>query len=171
MIEHYKDGTPCECDKMVRKYFPMSGGPLPDRPFNGQLYSELPYVNKKANGERRAYWENGFLKSRIDYKDGKKHGHAKEYFWEQDFEGQVGISTEYAEGKKCGHKIAFWRNNKTWYEKNYDLYGQKHGLQIFYNVSEVSKGRVRNEKGEILWEEEWFHGRMLKSTAGKFCGV
>jgi hypothetical protein len=66
--EYYKDGTPCECDKMVR--FSID-----------YVTWETPYINGKRNGTERAYYDydSGNLRSMIPYINGKRHGIGKRY--------------------------------------------------------------------------------------------
>jgi hypothetical protein len=68
MIEHYKDGTPCECDFMVRSFYK-----------SGVLCWETPWVNNEAHGIEKFYYESGAMYRETSYVNGKKHGICKEY--------------------------------------------------------------------------------------------
>ena len=47
---------------------------------NGNLWSEIPYVNDKEHGIQKIYYENGKLYSEIPYKNGKTYGVRKDYY-------------------------------------------------------------------------------------------
>lgn len=98
---------------------------------NGQPKYVLNYVNNKAQGEERQYYENGKLKGIIYYDKGQFHGQFS-YFDENE---QL-IRTE-----------TFDKDNKT-HSQEY-LNGQKHGQELFYKTNKKGKTKVTKK---VLWQ-------------------
>ena len=61
--EYYKDGTPCVCDEMDRKYH-----------LSGALLREVPFKNGQISGTEMCYFKSGAVNSEHPYLDGMKHG-------------------------------------------------------------------------------------------------
>ena len=95
MIEHYKDGTTCECYAMLRNYYPDSRRLMWELPYDhentGRVYIErqynrdgylerkIPYINGKIHGKMIVYHENGVAYQETCYIKDRKTGIEKVY--------------------------------------------------------------------------------------------
>ena len=61
--EHYKDNSPCQCDRMVREHFE-----------SGSLRTEVPFIDDVPNGICKEYYESGELEYETTYVNGVMHG-------------------------------------------------------------------------------------------------
>jgi antitoxin component YwqK of YwqJK toxin-antitoxin module len=91
--EYYKDGTPCECDFMVRDHFSRTRALWCETPYvngkkhgierwyyySGALHAKSPYVNNKKQGTEEVYYESGALELATSYADDNPHGIEKQY--------------------------------------------------------------------------------------------
>ena len=62
---------------------------------NGQIKSEINYKNRNRDGKWSSWLENGQIKSKINYKEGKKAG--KFTYWDEN--GQIKSEKYYKNGK------------------------------------------------------------------------
>ena len=94
---------------------------------NGQLKSKANYKNGKYDDLRETYFENGQLKSKENYKDGERDG-----LWESYYEnGELEFKGNYNDGEKDG----LWE----------EYYLASHPLKS-------NKGNYKNGKKDGLWE-------------------
>ena len=68
-VFYYKDGTSCECDRMVRGHY-----------FSGALRSEIPIVNGRRHGIEKWYYESENLRWETPYIKGKSCGIKKCFY-------------------------------------------------------------------------------------------
>lgn len=109
MIEHYLDGTPCECDIMLRHY-----GEL------GVIKKECPFVNGKVNGLCRLYNDSGMILQEYTMEEGKLNGimktiYSDDEFWQMYEGGSVFPyyelkmwETPYKNNKRHGIERGYW---------------------------------------------------------------
>ena len=91
--EYYKDGTPCECDKMRREYH-----------FSGFLEAEAPIVSGKMHGTRKTYYESGALETICLFKNGKEHGTTKVFYESGALEQEIPCAKGKMHGIQKGYK-------------------------------------------------------------------
>jgi antitoxin component YwqK of YwqJK toxin-antitoxin module len=106
-IEHYSSGGfithyDKEKTKVKEEYFKMNGkmnGIYKSYWKNGQLCTEVNYIDDIMNGIKKSYFPNGQLEEELNYIDGKKNGIYKSY-WEN---GQLEEEVNYIDGLKQGY--------------------------------------------------------------------
>lgn len=81
-----------------------------------------------AYGEYREYWDNGNLKARLPYKDGKAHGHV--HGWYKN--GKHAFKGHFCEGVKQGVHISFF----PYKTKGRDIYSR----MLFFNLDGTLNG-------------------------------
>lgn len=146
VTEHYQDGSPCECDSMVRKYYD-----------SGELESETPYVDGKIHGkqmeyepfakfnpqpsaEDRMHWVE---KYEVPYENGSKQGIGYGYY----LSGIVAVENHFANDLWFCQKI-FYPSGALEYECAYR------------NESKHGTGRVYYETGELAEERPYVAGKL-----------
>jgi antitoxin component YwqK of YwqJK toxin-antitoxin module len=72
-IEYYKDGTPCECDKMERDYYCQNEDGVQT------IARESPIINGHHHGIERLYYMSGVLSDETPYVNGKWRGIERQY--------------------------------------------------------------------------------------------
>ncbi len=93
---------------------------------NSNLESEGNYDNSgKAQGEWLTYYGNGKLSSVVNYKDGKKQGMSKEYFFNGNMKREAPFSNDLFDGKV----LLYYNNGALQDENNY--------------VAGITNGKVR----------------------------
>ena len=95
---------------------------------NGQLKSRLNFKNGKPNGFGETYYENGQLELRVNIKDGEQHG-----LWEQYYEnGQLKEKGDYKDGKEDGLWEGFHDNGQLMRRGNFKN-GKEEGLREYFD--------------------------------------
>jgi antitoxin component YwqK of YwqJK toxin-antitoxin module len=114
MIEYYKDGTPCECDRMYRDCYDPG-----DATTENAILMEWPVVNGKMHGIRRQYDTNGNIEWEDSYIAGRPNGFDK-WFWPSGIlsslsfrvNGKIeGLETSYYENGTL-HSEVFYKKGK-----------------------------------------------------------
>ncbi|MWP47491.1 hypothetical protein GQ589_08580 [Gilliamella sp. Pas-s27] len=84
----------------IWEIYPKKGGLIQYFYPNGNIYKEIPYVDKKYHGEARWYDDNGSLIATQHYLNGVKHGNGKRY----TPQGNVDFEMPYNESRKLFYK-------------------------------------------------------------------
>ena len=85
---------------------------------NGNIKSEIPYVDGKRNGTVINYYQNGNVNSKIDYCDGKINGYVRTYFENGDLESQE----TYTNGERNNDLICYSSDGDITYSSNNEYY-------------------------------------------------
>jgi antitoxin component YwqK of YwqJK toxin-antitoxin module len=93
--EYYKDGTPCECEEMGRRYYK-----------SGALAWEAPYIKNKRHGVEKEYYESGIIASEIPFEKDVLHGTKKEYYES----GALMFQTTFVNGMRHGIARKYWKS-------------------------------------------------------------
>ncbi|MDA7551581.1 hypothetical protein N8760_07185 [Rhodobacteraceae bacterium] len=107
------------------------------------------YFSKDEGGLYEAYHQNGKLKSRAHYKDGKPDG-----LWEWYYEdGQLEKKVNYKDGEEHGVWEWYYENGQL-ERKGYYKDGEEHGLwEWYYEDGQLErKGNYKDGKSDGLWE-------------------
>ena len=177
LTEHYKDGTPYECEYMERIYYISDNNESVE---SKNLLLEVPFINGRQEGEKRTYARNGDLVCTESFVNGKTDGVSKEF-------SPVTLSlireTEYKNGKKYGTSKNFLTNGMLTMLINWKD-NQKEGLSIFYSTLNGAVVQISNYKEDKLhgvtyvfnencvlakssmWEHGYEHGRTKIFGAG-----
>ena len=83
-------------------------GTVVDYHDNGQLKWKWNYRDGKQDGLEESYYDNGQVRSKGTYKDGKKDGFRESYY----DSGQLRSKGTYKDGKLDGFKESYYRNGK-----------------------------------------------------------
>ena len=102
---------------------------------NGQLEYEAEFYNGKLDGVIRVWNEDGILKSKSEYSNGKAHGIWKQYH----VNGKISYSTTYQYGEKNG--------SEKWFYKN----GALKSEQEFNNGMAISKIARFTDNGQLIY--------------------
>lgn len=157
-MEHYKDGTPCNCDRMERTYYK-----------SGELEYETPYINDHIQGKQMLYeyyptntknstdslnieWTHKF---ETPFEKGKKHGIGHGYFYsgvvsvENNFEhdswtyqklfypsGSIKSEVAYTNDLKNGTE-RHYHENRVLAEELPFVAGRIHGTRIIHHSTEI----------------------------------
>ena len=82
---------------------------------NGQLRERANFKDGKEEGFWEEYYENGQLKSKVNYQDGKEEG-----FWEEYYEnGQLKSKVNYQDGKEEGFWEDYYENGQLMMKANH----------------------------------------------------
>ena len=103
---------------------------------NGQLKIKCYYKEGKKCGERKKWYENGQLRCQKFYKDGKEHGESKHWY---KGTGQIWSQCYYKDGKLHGEF-------KEWYEGGHPERDPQLSFQEYYKDGEVG-GRWEERRG------------------------
>ncbi|CAI8322034.1 MAG: Uncharacterised protein [Polaribacter sp. SA4-10] len=105
-----------------------------------EIYGITYYMGKPYNGVFYRNFENGQLKYKSNYKDGKRSGLEEEYYES----GQLEYKTIYKDGKENGLYEKYYENGKLEHKANYKD-GKKNGFSeryfemISYNSKQTTK--------------------------------
>ena len=94
--EYYKDGTPCECDRMERIRFYGSE----------VLVSETPYVKGVRHGTQKGYYSSGGLSFTTQYISDVRHGIYREFHPS----GRLSKKTHFIDGVRHGLEEFFGKS-------------------------------------------------------------
>ena len=148
-------------------------GPYEDYYENGQLKEKGNLKDGKENGLWEFFYENGQLERRGNNKDGEMDG-LWEFYQEN---GQLEFRSNYKDGKWDGFIEFFNEDGLFWFKncyKNGEEINMSYCYKRFYeNLQFRSKGNVKNDKKEGLWEyfdedgnltgtEEYKDGELIK---------
>ena len=111
---------------------------------NGYLSSETNFKNGKEDGEYILYNQMGLITLRQNYKDGKEDGESI-WFYEN---GQIESEYTYKDGKLDGKHTEYYENGQIKSE-NYRKDGSLNGEWIYYN-KDGSIDKVENYKDDKL---------------------
>ena len=127
-------------------------GPYEDYYENGQLKEKGNLRDGKENGLWEFFYENGQLERRGNNKDGEMDG-LWEFYQEN---GQLEFRSNYKDGKWDGFIEFFNEDGLFWFKncyKNGEEINMSYCYERFYeNLQFRSKGNVKNDKKEGLWE-------------------
>lgn len=141
---------------------------------NGILfYNEIAF-----KGQLRTYYQTDILKSKIEYKDGKKHGSENQCY----NNGDKQTERFYKEGFKTGIHKSWWADGKQKFEYHFNEKGEFHGLvkewykngQLFrdfnyVNGKEVGSQRMWKNDGTIKANYEVVNGERFGLIGLKKC--
>jgi len=107
-IKEYNKGIVTKSEGIVGyKGEPFSG--ILTKSFeNGQLKFKKPYKDGKQDGVLEEYFENGQLKFKVPYKDGKEDGVFEVYFEN----GQLKLKNTFKDGKEDGVREEYFENGQ-----------------------------------------------------------
>lgn len=84
---------------------------------NGNLKTEVSYVDNKKNGRAKSYYENGNIKTEVDYCDGIINGYIRTYYEDGSLES---VET-YKHGEKNNDLVLYsMSGNITYYGYDYE---------------------------------------------------
>jgi len=115
MIEHYKDGTPCECEFMMRGHYDYSNESEHQVGFDetrDTLAYEIPFIGiDQKHGISRYYYDddNGAIESEVRYVYNKKQGPC--FFF--SFHGKLIGITPFLDDKSHGLSYYYRESNGT----------------------------------------------------------
>ena len=95
---------------------------------NGQLMSEIEYVNNQKHGVQRTYYPYEKIMEETEYQYGVKEGEYKKYY----YSGQVSVEGQYVAGKKEERWSKFYSDGQTQWEGTYKR-GVRDGEWKFYD--------------------------------------
>lgn len=151
MLEHYLDGTPCECDSMERLYAD-----------NGKLLQECPVVNGMANGLCRIYYDSGAVFEEFTMVNDELHGVMKTFYRDETLRLENSIKDD-----PYHLKLDYW-------ETPY-IDGNKNGLEKGYFKSGILGYEGEWDNSNIVWEKTYHENGCLAVetpfTDGDFHGV
>lgn len=115
---------------------------------NGKLAGEGIYIQKQKNGEWKFFTEDGYLRARENYKNGKKHGISAAYY----INGKPSMITTYVDGLETGEHVEYFKDGQIKYKASY-IDGNPDGLCVFYyNTGRIkSKGHYRAAVKDGEW--------------------
>ena len=126
---------------------------------NGQLKSKKRYKDGKQEGLWEEYYKNGQLKLKKYSKDGKEQGLWEEYHKN----GQLKIKGNFKEGLPKDGLYKQYHKNGQLHSKRSFKDGKRHGLWERFNRHGQlsSKGYYKNGKQEGLWEDYLENGQVF----------
>ncbi|NER14156.1 hypothetical protein GWK08_11940 [Leptobacterium flavescens] len=86
---------------------------------NGILY----FKKRVFTGFLVTYFPKGDLRSKIEYKDGRKHGFEQQWFTN----GKLALDRHYTKGKKTGVHRAWWEKGSPKFTYHFNHSGEYHG--------------------------------------------
>lgn len=89
---------------------------------NGNVKTEIPYVNGKKTGRATLFYENSFIKAETDYCDDVIHGFVRTYYEDGSLES---VET-YTNGKRNGDLVLYNRNGNVSYSHNDNDYSNNY---------------------------------------------
>ena len=95
---------------------------------NGQLKEKSYYKNGKREGTWVTYYDNGQLMSEGDYKNDEREGTWVTY-WKN---GQLFSKGNYTNGKQEGTWVTYWSNGQLWKKGDYKN-GKREGTWVWYH--------------------------------------
>ena len=123
VIEYYDDGTIKYAYRVDENG--IEQGPYEEYHDNGRLKEKCTYKDGKYDGPYESYYDNGQLWEKCTYKDGKYDGPYEEYYED----GQLGIKCTYNNGKEDGPCETYYGNGqlneKGVYRMGERLYGKE----------------------------------------------
>ncbi len=112
---------------------------------NGNIQSEINYINGKKNGEAKYYYETGELLSIKNYLEGNLHGDLLSYFKN----GNLKSETNYVNDKKIGGAKYYYETAELSAIKNY-LDGKLNGDYIRYYKNGIIKRKEIYENDSVI---------------------
>ncbi len=152
-------------DGIVNRYFS-----------SGRLESVTQYKNCKVNGKGIMYYEDGKLKTEINYKDNKPDGVAKSYYEN----GQIQTIAYFKAGKRNGTIKAYYKNGVLHLDgsmkddkndgllKEYTEKGYLYHLLTFKNGKMNGKYKFYYENSEKLFQEGSFRDGELDGISTQY---
>ncbi len=132
---------------------------------NGQLrYTVRLNENEKRDGVWEAYYKDGDLKSKGEYKNGEKEGVWEAYYKDGDLKSKG----EYKNGEKEGVWEGYYKNKQLMRKGEYKN-GKEEGVweQYYENRQLELKGEYKNGKEEGVWEEYTWDGQLMRKEEYK----
>ncbi|MDA8669523.1 DUF1566 domain-containing protein, partial [Flavobacteriales bacterium] len=128
---------------------------------NGQLKFKKPYKDGKQDGVREVYYEDGQLKIKATYKDGKEDGIWKEYFEN----GQLKFKATYKDGKEDGVLEEYFENGQLKFKVPYKD-GKEDGVfEVYFENGQLKLKNTFKDGKEDGVREEYFENGQLKLKA------
>ena len=136
---------------------------LNDKEYEVKLNNALFGVGltSSLNGKVVSYYENGQLRERANFKDGKEEG-----FWEEYYEnGQLKSKVNYQEGKKVGFWEEYYENGQLKSKVNYQD-GKEEGFWEDYYENGQLMMKVNHKDGRIdgPWEKYSEDGQLVRKV-------
>lgn len=161
------------CIKTENKLTVTSANPNLQLDNGIMLYNQKPY-----SGNIKDYYNNGNLKSDIEYVNGRKHGIEKQWF----LNSKLAIERHYTKGIKTGIHKGWWENGTQKFEYYFNTKGMYNGIhkewytsgQIYrdfnyINGQEVGKQRLYKNNGKIKANYEVVNGERFGLIGLKKC--
>ena len=108
----------------------------------------------RLNGEWIAYYRDGSVWQRRQYKDGKQHGETIEY----SEDGRISVRMQYKDGKQHGETVGYDIDGSVWQRRQYKD-GKAHGPFVEYdnNRKVVTEGQFENgyQQGQWVYRLSW----------------
>lgn len=111
------------------------------------IYYEVD-SQKTFTGSAVDYYENGSVKTREVFKDGRRHGYSDSYYEN----GRLWMRFNYQNGKQHGFAASYYKNGKLGYKGNYTD-GKEDECSEYYN----SKGEFSYYEGspDVICPLDW----------------
>ncbi|MCF0214900.1 MAG: hypothetical protein HUK21_00310 [Fibrobacteraceae bacterium] len=140
---------------------------------NGQVLSEVEYVNDKKQGLEKEFFENGNVKKETNYVEGRKEGPAKEYYED----GTLQAEMTYENGYMNGLVTKYYKNGKMQSKASYREGKQVDFGEYFEENGEPStSGSFKDPRDGMSYEwvkigeQTWIAQNMVFATAnGSLC--
>lgn len=118
---------------------------------NGVLYHQ----EAMFNGVLVSYFENGNLKSRVPYKNGRKNGREEQWY----ANGNQAIERFYEQGVKVDIHQGWYTNGQQQFEYHFDQEGRYHGLhKEWYQTGQLAKNfnftNGKEDGHQRLWKPD-----------------
>lgn len=84
---------------------------------NGNVKTEIPYVDNKKTGRARSFYENGIVKAETDYCDENIDGYIRTYYED----GSIESVETYTNGKRNNDLILYNRYGQITYSNDCEL--------------------------------------------------
>lgn len=119
--------------------------------YNGQLYSDIPFINQSSNGLAKWYTFDGKLETEGVLVDGERDGTWKWYYPN----GNVSVERNYQLGSQEGKGMEYYPDGKLEIVRTY-MSDEEHGELTYYHRN----GNV-HIRGEKFWDE--WHGEVVNT--------
>ena len=114
---------------------------------NGAVKAKAYFVDGKLQGEQFQYFKNGEVKAKANYIDGQQQGELIEYYES----GAVKAKAYFVDGKLQGEQFQYFKNGEVKAKANY-IDGQQQGELIEYYESGAVKAKAYFVDGKLQGE-------------------
>ena len=135
---------------------------LADYPTEAKV-EEGVFTDSKKNGIWKIFFPNGNIKSEITYVNNRPSGHAKIYFEDGKLQEEgIWENNRWIDDYKTYHN-----NGQTFYDFKYNKTGKREGEQkYFYDNGQIMmKGEMHDGKESGVWEERYENGDIRAKKA------